>query len=955
MIRRLISACLSALVVTFSASLATADDQSDLWMPLLTRADSFSNAYRWDSAVAHGRSALRIVDSVYGPLDTNRAYALHRMGYYYNRLEADTSEIYFRKALQIWEIVASANPQKHARTLNNIGILVQRDGRFRESAELFQKALDLKRGYLPPFHNEIGTTIFNLSTLYLTMGKVTEAERCLHEASEIWDSAGVTNKSAYYMNISVVYKRQFRYDESIEASKEAMRLLLGAADPAPYYGAVGNLADAYLALGEVARADSIYADAELFDDTCSIVRDPKTKLAREMFWGLKRAHVNRLMGRFDQAEELLDRAESLVAIVHPTRHYDWMWMYDERGRLFLNTRQYSRALESYRLVCEKGEDLLGGSNPRLSAGYLSLAQTYLVMSQPDSAIVYARRAVDVAYESLPLLISTLPEDLALQHAAEAEQAIACYLEALRQLLKASTDQTKYAINLITRSKGLTTDLLIQRRREIAGSLDSTTARLCEKKRFATDRLSKALLETNAQDDKGSAERRIDSLRVAYQRACNDLYLHDTVARVRESSYSSTASDIAAVLPPDAAALEFFAFRVDDTGTTKFALVFIDNSGPQLFWIPNGTRVENLVREYRTHLGKLAAADHVPTSQHVVDYRRVSGELIKEVLGPVIPLVATKKALYISPAGVLDFVSFAGLCDEAGRYLVESFEIHTLDAVRELAIAAPRPATGRGILAMGDPDFDASPNSLEAGDIADEGEVGYHGPLVTRGNCAASLDTLFRRLPGTRLEIERLKANPVLSAEGFEVYLGAEAREEVFKHHAPGRRMLHLATHGFSLESVCDSNARRENTVTADPLLSCGLFLTGVKQSITNPDQVNGEDGVLYALEVAELDLSGVELVTLSACESAIGTIRGSDGLYGLRRAFVLAGSNAVMASLWQIPDDVSATIVASVYSHWRTSLPVAVRETQLEYIRQLRKNGLADHPFLWAGLVPYTK
>ena len=123
----------------------------------------------------------------------------------------------------------------------------------------------------------------------------------------------------------------------------------------------------------------------------------------------------------------------------------------------------------------------------------------------------------------------------------------------------------------------------------------------------------------------------------------------------------------------------------------------------------------------------------------------------------------------------------------------------------------------------------------------------------------------------------------------------------------------------------------------------------------NPGQVNGDDGILYALEVAQLDLAGVELVTLSACESAVGDVRGSDGIYGLRRAFVLAGAQAMLASLWQVPDDATAILMPAIYSRLDRTLPAAVREAQLEFLNSLRKAGRVDHPFLWAAFVPYGR
>jgi CHAT domain-containing protein len=184
--------------------------------------------------------------------------------------------------------------------------------------------------------------------------------------------------------------------------------------------------------------------------------------------------------------------------------------------------------------------------------------------------------------------------------------------------------------------------------------------------------------------------------------------------------------------------------------------------------------------------------------------------------------------------------------------------------------------------------------------------------------------------------------------------GADATEAAMRQQAPRHRYLHLATHGFFAdpqlrsvllpsEKVLDqSQFGRDGFVGHHPGLLSGLVLAGANRP-PKPDQ---DDGILTALEVAELDLRGVDLVVLSACETGLGATAGGEGVLGLQRAFQSAGARRVMASLWKVDDQGTAALMALFYHKlWRENQTplAALREAQLtiyhhpERIPQLAK------------------
>ena len=131
----------------------------------------------------------------------------------------------------------------------------------------------------------------------------------------------------------------------------------------------------------------------------------------------------------------------------------------------------------------------------------------------------------------------------------------------------------------------------------------------------------------------------------------------------------------------------------------------------------------------------------------------------------------------------------------------------------------------------------------------------------------------------------------------------------------------------------------------NPLLRSGIALAGANRR----ESVSGEDGIVTALEAAQLDLHGTELVVLSACETGIGKVQNGEGVYGLRRALVIAGAQTQVTSLWQVPDESTKSLMISFYGHLLSGQgrSVALRDAQREI---LSTPGRA-HPYYWAGFI----
>ncbi len=301
------------------------------------------------------------------------------------------------------------------------------------------------------------------------------------------------------------------------------------------------------------------------------------------------------------------------------------------------------------------------------------------------------------------------------------------------------------------------------------------------------------------------------------------------------------------------------------------------------------------------------------------------EMHQALLGPALPWLTEVDRLLIVADGPLQDLPFEILRDASGQYLIERFSLAYLNTARELW--EPRPVRpGREALVMGGPDY---------------------GP------------GLWSDLPGSREE-----ARLVQQQVGGSLVIGLAASEDAFCAQAPGRKVVHLATHGFAGPATARTAAI--STLGAERAYGASLdYLvrkTGVVFAGANVGGNGKSDGILRPLEVFQLDLRGTELVVLSACQTALGRKTGSDGIIGLRQAFRATGVRWLVLSLWKVDDQATLALMVRFYAHYLDGLDPsqALRAAQLELLRgspelvRLKLAGTADQfsaPYFWGPFI----
>ena len=408
-----------------------------------------------------------------------------------------------------------------------------------------------------------------------------------------------------------------------------------------------------------------------------------------------------------------------------------------------------------------------------------------------------------------------------------------------------------------------------------------------------------------------------------------------------------------------------AFASYSEGTRRRYVAFVRGSEgePTTLAIGDAARIDALVHRWLSDL--LADPSDAGSAAARAEARsRVSGRALRAAIWqPVRTVLGHVDGLIIVPDGSIHGVNFGALPTGSAGYLVEESPIlHYVTSELDIAAAKSRLPRGAGLLAFGGVDFGVTGRG---GASAKTDSNPHDG---SEPDCEGFYAAKFEPLPQSRLEVEEL-SRIWNDSTGATVVVGPRATEETFKRLAPGKLVIHLATHGFFLDpNQCLQPApgargigglqfgvrRVEHSAFSEksPLLLSGLALANANHRARAVSQE--DDGILTAEEVASLDLRGVEWAVLSACDTGVAGSERSEGVLGLRRAFRTAGVATLVTSLWPVQDLPARLWMKALYKNRNRSgagTARAVRAAMLEMLQSRRAQGRSTNPYFWAAFL----
>ncbi len=317
--------------------------------------------------------------------------------------------------------------------------------------------------------------------------------------------------------------------------------------------------------------------------------------------------------------------------------------------------------------------------------------------------------------------------------------------------------------------------------------------------------------------------------------------------------------------------------------------------------------------------------------------------------PMLPFLNNVADIFYSPAGLTNNISFNAMSNGSKGILLDTFNLYTLFNIRDLFAYKNKFRPARLSL-WGNINYDETDTASLKQDLSAAPSYGSFIPgnintIKTKGGAYASWPSI------NTAELNSIKAIFQQHRIALHTYEGKKASEDLFKRLMNGfEGVVHISSHGFYSPATTTHREYQFNNsfiTNVNPMLRCGLIFSGANRVWTGKEPLpSTDDGILTGYEISELDLSKVNLITLSACETGLGKIADYEGIFGLQRAFKMAGINKLLMSLWQVPSKETAELMKYFYSNWLNG--AAPEDALILAQKEMRKKYA---PYYWAGFV----
>jgi len=945
-----------------------------------TIADSLRNYYlekqRFDTALVYANQALTLVEKQYGKNDTLYADMLGGIMYVYGYSGNFKEAIkYCLQEKQIREKKQGKEHSAYGTVLNNLAFLYNTIGNSTKALPLYLEALENCEKSLGKENSEYGIRLNNLGGLYRIIGNYEKAlPLCLEALENCEKSLGKehSNYGIYLNNLAFLYQVMGNYEKALPLYIEALEnceKFLGK-EHSDYGLSLNNLASLYETMGNYEKALPLYIEA---------LENCEKSLGKENSdYGLSLNNLAVLYGKIGNSEkalplylEALENCEKFLG----KEHSDYGQRLNNLAGLYETMGNYEKALPLYREALENGKKSLGKEHSDYAVRLNNLASLYETMGNYEKALPLYIEALENCEKSLGKknsLYGIYLNNLALLYntIGNYEKALSLFLESIDNVNYNITKnfsflsekekeayfnmksgkfdvfnsfalQTNKQFNNITttvfdntvRNKGILLKSSTAMRTAILSSNDTVLINKYNnwinlKKEIA--KLYSVPIKKRQQDPK-----QLEEQATVFER---DLVKSSEEFSAFTQTLKTNWQDIQKALKPNELAIEFVHFQLyekDWTDTTIYCALIVSPNRKQPEMIP-------LFREKQLEkiIGKFGGNNYSYINSIYGKNTEVNKDLYNLVWKPMEESLKGAKKIYLSPSGLLHKISFAAIAKEQNVYLCDAYQIEV------------KSSTGK-ITEQKNQNQQMNTATLFGG-------ITYDTDSTTQ--------KIWSYLEGTKTETQKI--DKILKNGEIDVvyFSNTTATEEEFKLMASNSNILHIATHGFFYPDPKEIQEETEKNVevgeitfrggsrgfgvnsfveNTNPLMRSGLVFAGANDVWSKQNKNDSiDDGVLTAQEVSNIDMRKTDLVVMSACETGLGDIKGSEGVYGLQRAFKMAGVDFMIMSLWQVPDKETEEFMASFYKKLikQKDIKKAFAETQ----KEMR---IKYDPYFWAAFV----
>lgn len=940
---------------------------------LITLSWNQTNKKKFDEAIKNGEAAMQFALEKVSNQHVQYANAVFTLGRACHAAgKYDQAMPLYQEALMCRERIYGKQHLEYVIVVTKIGTLYSETGKYQQALSYLLESKSTTRLLFGKNDREYVITLINLANLYTRLAEYEAAEKLYLEATEIQEAVLGKDTPEYVAtlnNLGSLYQSMGKYEQAEAFARESLtiRKKQSNSDPIKLASNLTNYANLLLRLGRFQEALELLLESKTVMENAN-----STETTQFSFVLTNLGRTYRKLKQFEAGEKYLLEALALKQKLIGPENPEIASTLNNLGTLFEEKKDYGQSLEYYLRAKQIREKALGVNHPDYAISLSSLGGLYFNQRKWETALEYLLES-----KAIHEIVHGIDHP---EYAYVANQVAWCYMalgrneEALalfeplltqqkQQYLKtrrhSSLEELSAYIDLVANRTdhfysflwhtGIqkTTDagfdyLLFKKGFLLESTLKIKNIAEQDSSTFAQLRLLQAAMRQLTKEYAKPLKTRKNTEELETQANELEKVLALSVAGYESLNRQVSWQDVQAALVQGEAAIEiirfdYYAPYATDSVLYAALLLKPGTTAPVFLPLFEETQLKTLLN---TGTGNL-------NSDQINELYR-STDLYQLIWSPLEKHLKNVKTVYVSPDGLLHRINLPAIPNSAKTILSDQYDIVALGSTRSLVTDAnaefskPKNATLYGGIQF---ESDSMLIASSTGDTDIKTRQLQNNP---------DRNQTWNYLRWSAKETENIHG--ILNKAGVSATLRTDTAgtEESFKQTGQGAAspdLLHVCTHGFffSKPEVNENDNDLVFKVSNHPMMRAGLILAGANYAWKTGNSIkNREDGILTALEISQLNLRQTELVVLSACETGLGDLADDEGVYGLQRAFKIAGAKTLVMSLWQVPDYQTQELMTLFYQNLldRNTTPrQALRAAQNDLRRKHYE------PFYWAGFV----
>ncbi|MFY0688371.1 MAG: CHAT domain-containing protein [Cyclobacteriaceae bacterium] len=848
------------------------------------------------------------------------------------------------------------------------------DGEFSKAEDNLKESLNIlnETGYYPSLEYVYVTGA--LGILYTNKGQYPLAMEVFDQAISIFDRLGNTEddatRSTIEFNLGQVYIELGQYPQAIDIYKRVLASDIEIYGDDSFYAATTKftLGQIYTESEEFSKAEELLIAAEETLRMIGEEESPEYARTLSQLYRMYNASENT-----NKAIEFGDKALAKYEGIYGKDHHAYARMLSNKAEVHMKLGELDQA-DDYLLDARKiRAKELGTRHPQYALSSGKLAVLNWEREEQEKALEFYNEVFDNYFAQINSYFPVLSED---EKSKFYYNKLRPTFEQFNSFIMENRSDDKSLLstmyNYQLSTKGLILYATNKVKQSILNSGDSTLIEKYETWIGQKEQLAKLFSAGDMNAD--ARTRKIDSLLSVSNDLEGQLSKLSSAFAGTFASRDLTWKDVQAKLKPGEAAIEMIRFRDFDpakgggfTDEVYYAALIVtkeNTESPEIVIMRNGAEME---RKYLANY------------RNAIRYKVNENHSYRLFWRPIANKLQGIKKIYFSPDGVYNQISVYTLQNPASKkFTIDEFEIQLVTNTKDLVAFNFEKTTdfSNPSYLFGYPNYNMGGIEEKSeedggGERGIGGERGARGSRGSRGN--AEFEEMTRSgalprgirgnllrymrssagmplLPGTQKEVNLINDLHKDKTETI-VFMDDKAVEDRIKE-VKNPQTLHIATHGFFLElGNEDDGTGTKDKYVENPLLRSGLIMAGANSYIKNGsiagDEPVEDDGILTAYEAMNLNLDETELVVMSACETGLGEIKNGEGVFGLQRAFQVAGAKAIIMSMWTVDDNATQELMTNFYEEW-----LATGDKHQSFISaQKRLKEKWKYPYYWGAFV----